>query len=383
MTKKLSRRDFLKLSGVSSAGMLLTACGVNPTEFPTPTLTSTPSPSLTPSPTQTSTPTATATSIPNTLRGYADAINFGIGVYMPGSDQTLLKLAAEQFNVAQIFIGWSGSEPTEGNFDLDPITYYGRIARQNKMAMQALSIIWAADLPDWVKKGKFNRDSLIATMERHIRGLMSTYRGYVREWAVVNEPYLPPYRKDDIFYKIIGPDYIEIAFQIARESDPNAILIYNDAPNWTAKGFATAHTKEIVQDLKSKGLIDGVGLQMHLLQYENTPPDKQDVIETMKSYDLPVYVTEFDVSLRNISGSQEQRWNFQADVYRSMLEASLESSVCSGFTVFGLKDDISVWETIPTLQGYSKDSDPLPYDNEANPKPAYYAMLDVLQQYAR
>jgi endo-1,4-beta-xylanase len=122
---------------------------------------------------------------------------------------------------------------------------------------------------------------------------------------------------------------------------------------------------------------------MHLLQYENMPPDKQDVIETMRSYDLPVYVTEFDVNLKNVAGSQEQRWNFQADVYRAMLEASLESDVCAGFSVFGLKDDISVWETIPTLEGYSKDSDPLPFDNEENPKPSYYAMLDVLKQYAQ
>lgn len=381
MTNIISRRDILKLSGAASLGMLLYACGVDPTQvISTLTPTFTPLPTETPQPTETSTPTATA--IPNTLRGYADSIKFGLGVFMPGTDEDLLKIAAEHFNVAQIFISWPGSEPTEGNFDLDPITYYGKFARQNKMAMQALSIIWAADLPDWVKKGKFNRDSLIATMEKHIRGLMSSHRGYVREWIVVNEPYLPPYRKDDLFYNIIGSDYIEIAFQIARESDPKAILIYNDAPNHTAKGFATENTRKIAKDLKSKGLIDGVGLQMHLLQYEDTPPDKQDVIETMRSYDLPVYVTEFDVNLKNVTGSQEQRWQFQADVYRDMLEASLKSGVCAGFSVFGLRDDLSVWETIPTLEGYSMKSEPLPFDSIGNPKPSYYAMLDVLKQYA-
>lgn len=379
---KISRRDFLKLSGAASLSMFLASCGVNPTKvYPTLTSTLTPLPTDTPKPTETQTPTATA--IPNTLRGYADTIPFGLGVYMPGTDETLLKIATEHFNVAQIFISWPYSEPTEGNFDLNPITFYGKVARQNKMATQALSLIWAADLPDWVKKGNFNRDSLIAVMEKHIQKLMTSHRGYVREWVVVNEPYLPPYRNDDPFQKTIGADYIEIAFQIARESDPNAILIYNDTQNHTADGITTENTRKVVKELKSKGLIDGVGLQMHLLQNEDAPPDKQDVIETMKSYDLPVYVTEFDVNLKNISGSQEQREGFQADIYRSMMEASLESGVCKGFTVFGLKDDLSVWETIPSLEGYSKDSDPLLFDNQANPKPAYYAMLEVLKRYAQ
>jgi len=37
MSKKLSRRDFLKLAGATSAGLALSACGVEPTVFPTAT----------------------------------------------------------------------------------------------------------------------------------------------------------------------------------------------------------------------------------------------------------------------------------------------------------------------------------------------------------
>jgi len=64
---RLTRRDFLKLCGVSSWSLIIAACGVTPTPTPTPvltqTLTNTPTPTNTASPTirPTETPTPTST----------------------------------------------------------------------------------------------------------------------------------------------------------------------------------------------------------------------------------------------------------------------------------------------------------------------------------
>src|SRR5688572_19039832 len=70
MSKKLSRRDFLKLTGTTSVGLALSACGVKATAIPTrtdiPSPTSSPKPSSIPTITQT--PTVTATLGPPTLR---------------------------------------------------------------------------------------------------------------------------------------------------------------------------------------------------------------------------------------------------------------------------------------------------------------------------
>lgn len=69
----LSRRDFLKLSGTASLGLVLSSCDVKTTPTATPTLTSTSSPTITPkltatlTPTNTSTPTPTATPTPTPL----------------------------------------------------------------------------------------------------------------------------------------------------------------------------------------------------------------------------------------------------------------------------------------------------------------------------
>jgi endo-1,4-beta-xylanase len=382
---KLTRRDFLRVAGVTTAGLALSACGLDATKLPNPTLlpSSTPLPIPSTTPSATSTPRPTQTPLPPTFRSLADRIGFEIGVYFSGTDSVSLKIARENFNHGQIFVGWSYSEAERNQFDLTSLKYYGNFARKNHMTTQAGMLVWAADLPNWVKHSNFNRDELIAVLRHHISKIISPFKGKVKEWVVVNESYLPPYRTDDIFHKIIGQEYIEIAFQAARESDPDAVLIYNDYDNHTSNGTTTKLSHQIVDMLHSKGLIDGVGLQMHLFQYETTPPDKQDVISTMKSYGIPIYVTEFDVNLKNISGTLEQRYEFQAGVYRDMLEATLESGACKGFTVFGTQDNLSAWETIQSLDGYSPDADPLLFDSSSNPKPAFFAMMRVFQKYAQ
>ena len=73
MKKKMSRRYFLKLAGVTSAGLALSNCGVKATEFPEPTSTPMPTATIThtpkPTATITHTPEPTATSEPMSIFG--------------------------------------------------------------------------------------------------------------------------------------------------------------------------------------------------------------------------------------------------------------------------------------------------------------------------
>jgi endo-1,4-beta-xylanase len=391
-TDKLTRRDFLRVAGVTTAGLALSTCGLDATKLPEPTVlpTSTPLPAPSTTPSITSIPSPTQTPLPPTLRSLADKIGFEIGVFYsfyPDTDPVTrdisLNIASKNFNHGQIYVGWSYSEAEHNKFDQWTLNFLGDFARKNHMTTQAGMLVWGEDAPNWVRQANFNRDELIAVLRNHVSKMISPFKGQVKEWMVVNEPYLPPYRMDDIFYKTIGPEYIEIAFETARESDPDAILIYNDYDDHHSKGTSTKLAHQIVDRLKSKDLIDGIGLEMHLLQENDaTLPDKQDVIDTMKSYGIPVYVTEFDVNLRNVPGTLEERYAFQAGVYGDMLEAALESGVCKAFTVFGTRDDLSVYENLPALFAYSLDADPLLFDNSSNPKPAYLAMLSVLEKYA-
>jgi endo-1,4-beta-xylanase len=198
----------------------------------------------------------------------------------------------------------------------------------------------------------------------------------------VNEPYFPPLR-DDILWRIIGPEYIDLAFQAAREADPNAILIFNDSQNHISDGLLTKQSQDIVSRLKPKGLIDGVGLQMHIMQYSNqTLPQKQDMINTMRGYGLPVYITEFDINLTWISGTKEEKYRKQATIARDVVGACLESGVCKSITFWGFADAQS-WLKNKDLKntGGSENADPLPIGENDQPKPFYYAVLQAFAEY--
>jgi len=148
-------------------------------------------------------------------------------------------------------------------------------------------------------------------------------------------------------------------------------LLYNDEYNHTSNGEYTALTAENVKRLYGEGLLDGVGLEMHL--DANDPPDKQDVVDTMKSYGVPVHVTEIDVNLAGVPGTQAERLALQADIYGDMLSACFESGKCQSFSVWGFGDKYS-W-----LEWYYADADPTLFDDALQKKPAYSTLLEILK----
>ena len=417
---RLTRRDFLRLCGTSSIGLALAACAITPTPTATPTPTSTPAPTNTALPTATptltntslptrtatatATVTATATPRPPTLRDYADKLKMDIGVHLAADsrpDQPFplpkyREIIANEFNLVVVESGlnWGYWEWQRGRPIYNLIDPQVQFAQEDKMKIRGAHLIvgrhTGGGLPDWIVNGNFSRDELINLIRSRINQLLTRYKGKIAQWSVVGEPHIFPYwpyAHDDLFDEIIGPEYVDIAFQAARESDPSAILILNQDNNYSSSytspgspGMNTKVNKEIVQRLASKGLIDGVGVEMHI--NPTKPLDKQDVIATLKSYGVPVYVTEFDVRLSNVTGTQEERFAKQAQIYKDMLEAAIESGVCKSSSVYDIGDKYSWYETFKQLQYYSPIADATPFDDDLQPKPAYFALLQVLQKFA-
>ena len=287
--------------------------------------------------------------------------------------------AAEQFNLATIDWGfnWSEVEPTRGNFDFSIADNQIAFAQSNNMEIRGQALVFPGATADWIANGKFSKSELTSILVNHIKTVVGHYKGVVKEWVIVNEPYIDPYRPNDIFYKTIGPNYIDMAFKAAREADPSAKLIYNDSGNESSdptnnNGLTTQLTRETVQRLKSEGLVDMVGVQMHL--DADNPPNKQDVINTLKSYGLPVAITEFDVNLQKISGTKTQRYNLQAQIASNMVSACRQSGVCKEFSFWGIGDNTS-WLEVSLKE---PNADPTLFDDSLNPKPEYFAVRKAL-----
>jgi endo-1,4-beta-xylanase len=310
-----------------------------------------------------------------TLRQLAESKQMYIGTYFPPSafsNTSWRELVGKEFNLAVIYAGitWCDIERQQDNFNFKSADQQVQFARSQDMAVCGHAIIFPEDLPDWLRFSGFNNDEIVAALENHVTGVVSRYKDQVDMWIPVEEATLIYHGQPDFLYDKLGLEYIDIVYRIVRDIDPEATLLYNDYGNHSSDGITTEFTREIVQRLKSQDLIDGVGLEMHL--DGDDPPDKQDMIATMQSYGIPVHITEMDVDIKNFTGSMEERYEKQAAIYRDVIEAFLESGVGESYSVFGMCDKYS-W-----LNYLSSNVDPTLFDNELNPKPAYFALHDAL-----
>jgi endo-1,4-beta-xylanase len=265
--------------------------------------------------------------------------------------------------------------PNQFNFALADLQV--EFGRKYNMKLCGQALVDGA-VPDWLRYGSYDREELIQIMEDHISTVVGRYKGRVNEWVVVNETLWDGNFVENFWYQNIGPEYIEIALRAAREADPDAVLILNfdrnEEINQQSDGIYS-----LIADLKAKGApVDGMGMEMHL--FGTDPPDKESVIANMRRFKelgVDVYVTELDVNMYGVSGTLEEKQARQAQIYRDMLEACLESRVCKSFTMWGFKLPYS-WMLGPGYQ-YGPAETYLLFDENGNPNQTYFAIRDALR----
>lgn len=219
-----------------------------------------------------------------------------------GKDTAAVKIVKEQFDaiVAENCMKSMYLQPKEGEFFFDDADKFVEFGEQNNMFVTGHNLIWHSQAPDWFFKddeGKdVSKEVLIERMKDHITTVVSRYKGRIKGWDVVNEAILDDGSwRDSKFYKIIGEDFIPLAFEFAHAADPDAELYYNDYNEWhTGKRDAIVR---LVKSLKEKGLrIDGVGMQGHLGMDYPSLDEYQAAINAYASAGVKVHITELDLS---------------------------------------------------------------------------------------
>ncbi len=137
----------------------------------------------------------------------------------------------------------------------------------------------------------------------------------------------------------------------------------------------------MLKDLKSRGVpVDAVGFQFHV--NATNPPTKDQIVSNMQRFSalgLALYVTELDVNLIGLPGTQDEKWTRQAEIYRDVVQASIDAGVKS-ITIWGI-DDKDSWLLRPEFQFLGGGDAPMIFDDNFNPKPAYFAIRDTLASY--
>ncbi len=199
-------------------------------------------------------------------------------------------------------------QPAEGIFNFQDADELVRYAQENGQKMTGHCLIWHSQTPSWFfhnDKGVLvDRETMIERMRKHIYTVVGHFKGKVIGWDVVNEAIEGDgsFRNSN-FYKIIGEDYIRLAFQFAHEADPDAELYYNDF-SMSDKAKREAVIK-LVRDIKSHGLrIDAIGMQSHL-GLDTDLKEYEKSIEAYAAEGVKVMATELEVSVLPWPSSQQ------------------------------------------------------------------------------
>jgi len=289
---------------------------------------------------------------------------------------------------------WDATENTEGVFTFANADAQVSFAKANNMLVRGHTLVWHQQTPPWVFNDASgnpmtptaeNRALLIQRMQNHIRAVVTHFGTDVGTWDVVNEAIdqsqSDGYRRSP-WFNIIGPDYIDIAFQTAREVAPTAKLYYNDFS--TTDTTKLAFIAALVSGMKARGVpIDGVGHQMHnnvdfpsgaaVTNAINTI-DALGVENSITEMDVSIYSGSFNTSVPDYTNIPPNRFLLQGYRYLTFFQAfkQLQGKIKS-VTLWG-KADNQTW-----LTSSGRVDGPLLFDISFKKKLAYWAVVDPLQ----
>ena len=241
------------------------------------------------------------------------------------------------------------------------------------------------------------RTALLDRMHEHIDTLAGRYRGQMHAWDVVNEAIDEGegWRRSP-WWRIIGDDFMEQAFRMARSADPQASLLYNDynMHNPGKRKFLVT----VLRDYLDRGVpIDGIGLQGHLGLDAPDLEEWERSIATYADMGLDVHVTELEVDpLPNPSAPSAEvsnRFEYSAgnDPWPDGLPDEMQARMADRYeqvfnillryrdsvkrvTFWGLHDGIS-WKNNFPIRG--RTNHPLLFDRALQPKPAYARLMTM------
>ena len=187
--------------------------------------------------------------------------------------------------------------------------------QSNNIKVWGHTLAWHAQTANWFFQGtngqSVTRELAIERLSNHIHTVVGHYKGRVYGWDVVNEAIndrgggKTENLRNDSWARVIGPDFLTLAFKWAHEADPKAKLYYNDynidqdtnydqaTPQYSGK-----HTSSMLllkRLIKDGAPINGVGIQGHWHLYNNIP-DIEKAITDYESLGLKVSISELDVT---------------------------------------------------------------------------------------
>ena len=311
----------------------------------------------------------------DSLRAAGDARGIYVGAaispnFYDSTEPEYGQVLAREYNmvVAENLMKWSALSTSRGKFSFNAADALVTFAQKNKQAVRGHTLVWHESLPTWVLQIT-NKNELQNVLKEHVQTVAKHFKGKVFAWDALNEAILEDgsYRKTP-FYNLLGQEYIANVFKWAHEADPKTKLFYND---YNTEGInpKSDGVYVLVKSLLAKGVpIHGVGFQTHMdASFSSATSTMPANLERFRALGLEVQMTEVDVTTVG-SGTRAEKFALQAKVYGDLVRTCVAAK-CSAFITWGFTDAYS-WRA---------SGQPLPFDSNYAPKPAYYAILEALK----
>lgn len=259
-------------------------------------------------------------------------------------------------------------------------------ALSNDMRVRGHTLVWGkfpglgfpSDLADVLNHSSNPKAELHKILEEHIFTVMEHYRNRISNWDVINEPFeLFGTRIDNnVYYQVLGFDYIPLGFSLAHQADPSARLFLNENI-FHYNGKRAKDLLKLVRDLRDKNVpFDAVGLQSHIITNLPSTKELKNYLKQLAELDLEIEINELDASIGLFKNCKDP-YKAQGELFRAIIETCLECPACKGISFWGVNDSDNWMDVVPTLMPFKPNS-PLLFDREMRPKPAYYEVLKAL-----
>jgi endo-1,4-beta-xylanase len=220
---------------------------------------------------------------------------------------------------------WGSVEYSRGNRNWSNVDLIYKYCKTNGFPFKFHTLVWGNQEPSWI--GSLSSADQKTAVTNWIQAAGAKYPD--AEFVdVVNEPLHAPasYRNALGGNGSTGWDWIVWSFEQARQAFPNSKLLINEYgiisdPN------ATNNYIKIINILKGKGLIDGIGIQCHQFNMDNVSTNTmKSVLNTLGATGLPIYVSELDMTGDDTT---------QLNRYKEKFPVLYESQYVKGITLWG------------------------------------------------
>jgi endo-1,4-beta-xylanase len=283
---------------------------------------------------------------------------------------------------------WKTLRPTPEQFDFTRGDWLAEFAQTHRLQLRGHTCVWHEALPEWFDQVVTHQNAE-QILINHIRTVVGHYAGKMHSWDVVNEAIDPMGQgvnglRDTPWHRLLGADYIDIAFHTAAAADPHALLMLNDYDLDYAISRDTAKRAamlQLLQGLVARGVpVHALGMQAHLRGSETNfdPAQLRDFLRQVADLGLKIIITELDVVDQDLPRALHARDLAVARTYQMYLDTVLQEPAVIAVLTWGLSDRYT-W-----LANFRPRSDgaaprPLPLDALLYRKPAWSAIASALK----